>query len=336
MTRKEERIRQVRRQKMMLMAIGIGILLFAILVGAVVSGNKKKEKKEQEAAEKQAQQEAEEKAEKEEDTLPDINVDLSELHSANAILLDVKTGKVLAEKNSEEKIYPASLTKIMTVLAGIENIKDFQKEVVIPSEIEGTLIENHASVAGFDMGETVKAEDLFYGAILASGGDCCMTMAREVSGTEQDFLKLMNEKAEEIGLENTHFADVSGFHHDDNYSTVKDIGELLNKALHNKEFYKVFTTNTYTTTATEEHPKGIELKSTLYKNLDTLDVTGGKILGGKTGYTESAGLCLASLADINGREYILVTAKADGNLYTEGFHVTDAVNVYEQIGKSIE
>lgn len=333
MTKKEERIRQVRRQKMILMAIGIGILLLAILVGAVVSGNKKKEKKEQEEARKQAQQE-EKKAEKEEDILPDINVDLSELHSANAILLDAKTGKVLAEKNSEEKIYPASLTKIMTVLVGVENIKDYQKKVTIPSEIEGTLIENHASVAGFDMGEKVKAEDLFYGAILASGGDCCMTMAREVAGTEQDFLKLMNKKSEELGLENSHFADVTGFHHDDNYSTVKDIAELLNKALHNKEFYKVFTTNTYTTTATEEHPKGIELKSTLYKNLDTFEVTGGKILGGKTGYTESAGLCLASLADINGRKYILVTAKADGNLYTEGFHVTDAVNVDEQIGKS--
>ena len=266
--------------------------------------------------------------------MPDINVDLSELHSANAILLDAKTGKVLAEKNSEEKIYPASLTKIMTVLVGVENIKDYQKEVPIPPEIEGTLIENHASVAGFDMGEKVKAEDLFYGAILASGGDCCMTMAREVAGTEQDFLKLMNKKSEELGLENSHFADVTGFHHDDNYSTVKDIAELLNKALGKEEFYKVFTTNTYTTTATEEHPEGIELKSTLYKNLDTFEVTGGKILGGKTGYTESAGLCLASLAEINDRKYILVTAKADGNLFTEGFHVTDAVNVYEQIGKS--
>lgn len=221
MTKKEERIRQVRRQKMILMAIGIGILLLAILVGAVVLGNKKKEKKEQEEARKQAQQE-EKKAEKEEDILPDINVDLSELHSASAILLDVKTGKVLAEKNSEEKIYPASLTKIMTVLVGVENIKDYQKKVTIPSEIEGTLIENHASVAGFDMGEKVKAEDLFYGAILASGGDCCMTLARDVAGTEQDFLKLMNKKSEELGLENSHFADVTGFHHDDNYSTVKD------------------------------------------------------------------------------------------------------------------
>lgn len=335
MTKKEERIRQVRRQKMILMAIGIGILLLAILVGVVVSGNKKKEKKEQEAARKQAQQETEKKAEKE-DILPDINVDLSELHSANVILLDVKTGKVLAEKNSEEKIYPASLTKIMTVLAGTEELQDLQKKVTIPSEIQGTLIENHASVAGFEMEETVKAEDLLYGAILASGGDCCMTIAREAAGTEEEFLKLMNKKAEELGLKNTHFADVSGFHHEDNYSTVRDIAELLKAALKNKEFYKVFTTNTYTTTATEEHPKGIELKSTLYKNLDTLEVTGGEILGGKTGYTESAGLCLASLADINGREYILVTAKADGNLYTEGFHVTDAVNVYEQIGKSIE
>ena len=155
-----------------------------------------------------------------------------------------------------------------------------------------------------------------------------------MAGTEEEYLKLMNKKAEELGLKHTHFADVSGFHHEDNYSTVEDLAKLLREALQNKEFYKVFTTDTYTTTATKEHPDGIELKSTLYKNLDTMEVTGGKILGGKTGYTDAAGLCLASLAEINGRKYVLVTAKADGNLFTEGFHVTDAVKVYEQIGKS--
>lgn len=328
MSKKEERMRQVKRQKTILLAVGIGILVFVFIVSLGVIKSKKK------AKEDKGEEKKQEVKIQEEEQIPEIKVDLSSLYSANAILLDVKTGKILAEKSSTDKIYPASLTKIMTVLVGAENMKDLQKEVTIPSEIQGALIENHASVAGFEMGEKVKAEDLLYGAILSSGADCCMTMAREVAGSEEEYLKLMNKKAEELGLKNTHFADVSGFHHEDNYSTVEDLAELLRGALENEEFYKVFTTNTYTTAATKEHPKGIELKSTLYKNLDTMEVTGGKILGGKTGYTEAAGLCLASLAQINGREYVLVTAKADGNLFTEGFHVKDAVNVYEQIGKN--
>lgn len=327
MNKKEERMRQVKRQKMILLAIGVGSLVLVVILCIAFAGGKKKEDKKEPVKQEQ-------KAEKEKQEVPDIQVDFSGLYSANAILLDETTGQVLAEKNSSDKIYPASLTKLMTVLVGAEKMKDLQKEVTIPSEIQGALIENHASVAGFEMGETVKAEDLLYGAILSSGADCCMTMAREVAGSEEAYLELMNQKAEELGLENTHFADVSGFHHEDNYSTVQDLSKLLRAALENEEFYKVFTTNTYTTTATTEHPEGIELKSTLYKNLDTLEVTGGKILGGKTGYTNSAGLCLASLAEIKGREYVLVTAKADGNLYTEGFHVKDAVSVYEQIGKN--
>lgn len=327
MSKKEERMRQVRRQKMILLATGIGILLLVVILGMTLAGNKKKEK---ESKPQEKKQEVEEK----EEAIPKLQVDLGSLYSENAILIDEKTGKTIAEKNSTKQIYPASLTKIMTVLIGAENLKDLQKEVTIPAEIQGALIENHASVAGFEMGEKVKAEDLLYGAILSSGADCCMTIAREVAGTEEEYLKLMNKKAEELGLKHTHFADVSGFHHEDNYSTVEDLAKLLREALQNKEFYKVFTTDTYTTTATKEHPDGIELKSTLYKNLDTMEVTGGKILGGKTGYTDAAGLCLASLAEINGRKYVLVTAKADGNLFTEGFHVTDAVKVYEQIGKS--
>lgn len=326
MSKKEERMRQVKRQKIVLLAVGILILAFIVGIGVIKSQKKAKEER--------GEEKKQEAKISQEEQIPEIKIDLSSLHSANAILVDEKTGKLLAEKNSADKIYPASLTKIMTVLVGTENMKDLQKEVTIPSEIQGTLIENHASVAGFEMGEKVKAEDLLYGAILSSGADCCMTIAREVAGSEEEYLKLMNKKAEELGLQNTHFADVSGFHHEENYSTVEDLAVLLRNALKNEEFYKVFTTNTYTTAATAEHPQGIELKSTLYKNLDSMEVTGGTILGGKTGYTEAAGLCLASLAKINGREYILVTAKADGNLFTEGFHVTDAVNVYEQIGKS--
>lgn len=81
-------------------------------------------------------------------------------------------------------------------------------------------------------------------------------------------------------------------------------------------------------------PKGFTFHSTMFKYMDSTEVTGGEILGGKTGYTEEAGLCLASLAQVNGKEYILVTAKANGTHQTEQFHILDAINVYSQIGEA--
>ena len=205
----------------------------------------RKQEKGKESKPQEKKQEVEEK----EEAIPKLQVDLGSLYSENAIL-DEKTGKTIAEKNSTKQIYPWSLTKIMTVLVGAENLKDLQKEVTIPAEIQGALIENHVSVAGFEMGEKVKSRRFALWSY-SSGADCCMTIAREVAGTEEEYLKLMNKKAEELGLKHTHFADVSGFHHEDNYSTVEDLAKLLREALQNKGFYKVFTTDTYTTTATK-------------------------------------------------------------------------------------
>src|SRR5699024_2418043 len=111
-----------------------------------------------------------------------------------------------------------------------------------------------------------------------------------------------------------------------------DIAKLLVYALKNPDFRQIFTTNTYTASPTVSHPDGLTFVSTLSQSLPDPSVTGGKILGGKTGYTEDAGLCLASLASINGREYILVTTGAPGDHETEPYHVLDAIKVYDRIG----
>ncbi|MDO4334108.1 MAG: D-alanyl-D-alanine carboxypeptidase, partial [Eubacteriales bacterium] len=144
-----------------------------------------------------------------------------------------------------------------------------------------------------------------------------------------------NAKAGELGMKNTHFCNSTGLHEEAHYSTVQDISVLLRYALKNNDFLEIFESERHVTAPDSFHPDGLVFESTMFQYLDGPEVTGGRILGGKTGYTSQAGLCLASLADIDGQDYILVTAKADGTHQTQPFHILDAVNVYGQIGDSI-
>lgn len=150
---------------------------------------------------------------------------------------------------------------------------------------------------------------------------------------EEAFVDMMNEKATEIGMSNTHFCNATGLHNPDHYSTVKDISILLKYALQYEDFRQAFSSSRYSTRPTNQHPDGFTFRSTMFKYMDSTEVVGGEIIGGKTGYTEEAGLCLASLAEVDGKEYILVTAKANGTHQTEQFHILDAINVYSQIGE---
>ena len=209
--------------------------------------------------------------------------------SRHALLMDARTGQVLARKRSGEEAAPASLTKMMTV------------------------------------------RDLLYGAMLPSGAECCEALARQVSGSEEVFVALMNRKAGELGMKHTHFANCTGLTSPEHYSSAADLAVLLQAALNNETFRTVFTTGQYTSSVTAQHPKGLYMASTLLSRLDGGEVTGGQILGGKTGYTDAAGLCLASLAVVNGKEYILVTLGAPGNHATEQTNIMDAVQVYRRL-----
>lgn len=270
----------------------------------------------------------------ESEALPEISVDLTHLYSPCAVLADLESGAVLAENDGDKRIYPASLTKIMTELLAIESLPDLEEEITLPAEMFSMLLIKHASVAGFEPEETVRVKDLLYGILLPSGAECCIACADRIAGSEAAFAERMNEKAEQLGLTGTHFCNSTGLHEEDHYSTAQDMAKLLRYALQNETFREIFTCVRYTTAATDQHPEGLTFESTLFKELNTPLVTGGTILGGKTGYTRQAGLCLASLAEIGGRSYILVTAKAEGSHDTEAFHVLDAVNVYGQIGGS--
>lgn len=259
-------------------------------------------------------------------------LDLSGIYSTHAILMPAQGGRVIGEINGDERIYPASLTKMMTAILAIEKIGNLNKEITLTNEMFAGLYEQDATQAGFQPGEVVSAENLIYGAMLPSGAECCIALAEAVAGSELDFVELMNKKAAKLGMDHTHFCDTTGLHDPEHYSTVRDMAILLKYCIRNDKFREIAGSSWHYTGVTNVHPDGITYYNTLFKNLSTREVTGGEILGGKTGYTDDAGLCLASYAEIMGKEYVLVTAGAAGGS-GQALHVMDAVTIYNRLGE---
>ena len=262
-----------------------------------------------------------------------VSISSDSLHSPNVILIRLSDHIVLMQKNSEEKIYPASLTKMMTAIVAIENLPDLKEEIKLTNSTFQELYEADASMAGFQPGEQVKAIDLLYGVMLPSGAESCIGLADQIAGSEQDFVKIMNQKAADLGMDNTHFENTTGLHDENHYTTVKDLSILLRYALQNDTFREIFTSSRHSTQPTNKHPGGITFYSTMFEDFNNQSIISGEILGGKTGYTDEAGLCLASLAKVDEQEYILITADAKGDHDSEQYNITDAFAVYNSIGK---
>lgn len=258
-------------------------------------------------------------------------LEVSRINSQYAALIQADGGKVIWEMNGDEFMYPASLTKIMTAIVAIEELESLEQQITLSNGIFEVLHGQNATQAGFLAGESVRAIDLLYGAMLPSGAECCLGLAEFISGSEEKFVELMNRKAEKLGMDHTNFCDVTGLHHPEHYSTAKDMAILMKYAIRNRTFREIAGSGRHSTGVTNLHPDGITYYSTLFKNLPDAQVTGGQILGGKTGYTGEAGLCLASFAEIEGREYVLVTAGAWGDS-GELLHIQDALTVYDKLG----
>ena len=260
----------------------------------------------------------------------DATVQLGEeIKCKNAILIDLDSHTVAAEKGGDEKIFPASMTKVMTALVALEHCDDLDATFVMTNEIVAPLAEANASVAGFVPGEEVTVRDLLYGTILPSGADGTGGLAAFVSGSEEEFAKLMNEKCEQLGLTGTHFSDASGLHKDDHYSTCHDIAVIMEAALQNDTLREIMGTDTYTTSITAEHPEGILLQDTMYSRVDGKEEFDGKIaiIAGKTGFTDEAGNCLVSAARVEGEEktWIFVCA---GGTDSKWVPIYDTIHIY--------
>ncbi|TGE33364.1 D-alanyl-D-alanine carboxypeptidase [Desulfosporosinus sp. Sb-LF] len=266
---------------------------------------------------------------------PSVPISPDKLNSPNAILIRLKDHTTLMQKKSEEKIYPASLTKMMTTIVAIENLPNMKEEIKLTNSTFQKLYGADASMAGFQPGEQVRAIDLLLGVMLPSGAECCIGLADQIAGSEHNLVKLMNQKAADLGMKNTHFENATGLHNIKHYTTVKDLAILLSYALQNDTFREIFTSSRHSTQPTNKNPGGITFYSTMFEELNNQNIIGGEILGGKTGYTDEAGLCLASLAKVGKQEYILISAGAKGDHHSEQYNITDALAVYNSIRNTI-
>lgn len=260
-----------------------------------------------------------------------------EISSQNAIMIDLATNEVLMTKDGDARIYPASMTKMMTLIVAYEHVSSLEDTFEMTTEIVDALYIANATVAGFVPGEKVRLDDLMYGLILPSGGDCAVALAVHIAGSEAAFAELMNQKAAEIGLKSTHFVNPSGLHDPGQYSTCHEIAMILEYALKDDFMRKVLSTYEYTTHSTPEHPEGIMLRSTMLERMYGDEAPGMFIVGGKTGYTTEAKNCLASYAVRYDKasesedsvysktpEYIFVTASGPDKWAP----VFDAINSY--------
>ena len=162
---------------------------------------------------------------------------------------------MIGENRSTERIYPASLTKIVTAIVAVEETADLDASVRISEEMFAALYAEEASMAGFLPGENASLRDLLYGILLPSGAECCIAFAEYIAGSESAFVELMNQKAEELGMKHTHFVNTTGLHDREHYSTVEDISVLLRYALKNQDFREAFTSDRHSVQASEQHPE---------------------------------------------------------------------------------
>lgn len=195
-------------------------------------------------------------------------LDLDQLHSSAGIVISLDDSKVIFQFQQDEKIFPASLTKIMTCILAIENINNLEATITLEPEIFDELYAQNASMAGFLPGENAKIIDILYGNILPSGGECSIALAEYVAGSEQAFVELMNEKAKDLGMNNTHFMNATGLHNESHYTTVKDIGILLQYALKNQTFNDIFQSKSYFVAPTDQHLSGFTFYSSMFKLRD--------------------------------------------------------------------
>lgn len=263
----------------------------------------------------------------------------SDLTFKNGILIDLESNTVLEDRNGDAKIYPASMTKVMSLIVACENAESLDDTFTMTADITDPLFQENASVAGFSVGEVITVRDMIYGLILPSGGDAAMGLAVHIAGSEENFAKLMNEKVKELGLTGTHFTNCTGLHDAEHYSTCHDIALILEYAIQDEFMRTVLSSYKYTTSKTPEHPEGIELTSTVFSRMYGDESESVFILGGKTGYTIEAKNCLCTFGvpftpgededAIYARspKYILVTA-GSGDKWGPVF---DAISIYKEL-----
>ena len=266
------------------------------------------------------------------------------IQSNNAVLVELGSYQAIAEKDADAKIYPASMTKVMTLLVACENVTSLSKKLTVTQEAidykraqggSGLLVDS-------SLGDAFTIEDLLYILSYDSDTIACLLLAKEIAGSEAAFVDMMNAKARSLGLTSTHFTNSTGLHNEEHYSTCREMAAIMAYALDNTLARRILLS---TETKSFEAYKGNtdEKTVTYYASPDWYQTDGGTrfkgnvkletvtVKGGKTGYTDEAGVCLVSYAESNstGKCYInVIVGKPKGSGVKESVSVADVKCIY--------
>ncbi len=249
-----------------------------------------------------------------------------------AILINNDTKQIVGSLNGTDRIVPASMTKVMTVLTAARHIKPEQldEKVTLSHEAVDFSYAGGGSTSGFTEGEEITVRDLFYGTILPSGGDAATQLAMYVAGDVDTFVGMMNDEVSNLGLsDTTHFTNPVGFHNEDHYSTPYDIAIIMMAALDNDICKEVIKTKVYQSSASNINPEGLTISNWFLRRIEDKDI-GGTIEAAKTGYVDESGSCAVSaMTTEGGTEYILCTAKSASSWRC----INDHVSIYKTYAK---
>lgn len=225
------------------------------------------------------------------------------ISAGQAILIDGDTGDVLYEKAADEKAYPASTTKIMTALVTLETLKEhdspLDQMITVPQIAEGV----EGSSVYLKTGEKISIEALLYGLMLVSGNDAAVALAEIIGGSQEEFVRMMNEKAVEIGCRNTSFINPNGLFDENHYTSVRDMALIAREAMNDPDFRKIVAAKEWKA----DRPDSDYL-TFRNKNKTVNEYEGGS--GIKIGYTENSGRTLVASAERNGKTMICVVMSA--------------------------
>lgn len=230
----------------------------------------------------------------------------------SAILIEADTGTILYEKDPHKKMYPASITKIMTALLTLENCQLDEEVVYSKENIDSITIED--SNIGCQAGEKMSVKDCLYALMLASANETATALAEHISGSTEAFAQLMNQRAKEIGVTNTHFANANGLHDDNHYVCAYDMALIMKEAIQYPLFLDVIHSTEYTIPANNKRKEPYQSYQRHKMIFQTSEYYDADVIGGKTGYTDQAGKCLVTYAKRDDVSLICVVLKSEGDI----------------------
>ena len=235
-----------------------------------------------------------------------VQITDSAITSQHTILVKLSSFESIAEKEADKIIYPASMTKVMTLIVACEAVTDLDEKLTVTEDIAKLAEDNDGSGVGLKVGESYRVEDLLYLISYQSDTIASHLIARHVAGSEEAFVALMNDKAVELGLTSTKFANCTGLYNDNNYTTCREMASIMAYAMDNEMVYSCLSS--FRGRPLTVGGVNCIFYSGWYSSRfgDNPKFTGGKIIAGKTGYTDESGYTLVSCAEINGERYINV------------------------------